>query len=149
MKELKGNFTFWLNYYRAAENSSDPGGFLLAIARFFYEGIEPEFSEERDRLMWELVHHSIAYSKRQSNRGQGAPAGNNNSPNGRRGNNQSKTNQEPNRNQSENQSRNQSENQSRNQSPSKANKNKNKNKNINNKDNSNSEERILSMDECV
>lgn len=115
-KEIKGSFQFWPNYYRAIKNASNPAQFSLAIAAFFYEDIEPEFSSDNDQLLWDLIRPSIACSRRQSNRGQGAPLGNNNNPGG--------VNQYSN-----GQSREQSKGQSTNQSAGQTNRKRSRNRN--------------------
>ena len=94
--DIKGSFQFWGNYYRAVKGASNPAAFSLAIAEFFFEGIEPDFDNEHDQLLWDLIRSSIACSRRQSNRGQGAPAGSRNNPSGRRGKTNPKTNPQTN-----------------------------------------------------
>ena len=50
------------------------------------------FQDEQDVLMWDLILPSITRSRNNATRNQGAPEGNHNNPNGRRG----KTNPETN-----------------------------------------------------
>ena len=83
--EYGRSFQHYENYYDASKEASNPPQFHYAIARFFYEGIEPEFTEHLDQVLWRMIRPSIAKSKRQSERGGGAPIGSRNNPNGRRG----------------------------------------------------------------
>jgi len=89
------SFQFWKNYYLATRRATNPAAFALAIIDFYFDGKEPTFSDEMDTFLWGMIRPSIDRSRRASNAGGGAPIGNRNGPNGRRGN------------QSENQSENQ------------------------------------------
>ena len=61
MKEdKKGGFQFWPNYYRAAQSSSNPEAFVYAVARFFYDGVEPKFTKDTDILLWDLI--AVSYT---------------------------------------------------------------------------------------
>lgn len=82
IEDKKGGFQFWPNYYRAAQSSSNPEAFVYAVARFFYDGVEPNFSNSTDSLLWDLIVPSIRCSKRQSKRNQGAPEKNHNNAKG-------------------------------------------------------------------
>ena len=88
----RNGFKFFDNYYANAKrfkNRAERAEFVLEIVEFYYEGIEPQFEDEDGdaAFYWGNVRHSVAASRRQSNRNQGAPMGNNNSPHGRAGNN--------------------------------------------------------------
>ena len=91
-------FHIWENYYTAANHTSNPQGFIFGIVRYVFTGEKPEDLDswkEIDRVLWDTLFPSFNCSRRQMLRGQGAPIGNTNGPNGRRGNNQS-TNQSTN-----------------------------------------------------
>jgi hypothetical protein len=111
--EFGRSFQHYENYFECSEHATNPEHFNYAIVKFFHRGIEPEFEDEMDKFLWKMIRPSIACSRRQSNRGQGAPAGNNNNPGG--------VNQY---------SRGQSKGQSTPQSAGQTNRNRNRNKNI-------------------
>lgn len=95
---LGHSFQFWQNYFEIAENTSNPEEFVYSIVRYVFTGETPKKAaawSKVDCLLWAGIFPSINCSHRQMNRNQGAPVGNNNGPNGRRGNNQS-TNQSTN-----------------------------------------------------
>ena len=77
-KDFGRSFQHYENYYEASKHATNPARFHYAIAQFFYEDIEPEFEAEMDKFLWKMVRPSIAKSKRQSERGGGAPMGNRN-----------------------------------------------------------------------
>lgn len=77
-KDFGRSFQHYENYYEASKHATNPARFHYAIAQFFYEDIEPEFEAEMDKFLWKMVRPSIAKSKRQSERGGGAPIGNRN-----------------------------------------------------------------------
>lgn len=81
-QEYGRSFQHYENYFECSEHASNPEHFNYAIVKFFHRGIEPEFDNEMDKFLWKMIRPSIACSRRQSDRGQGAPAGNNNNPRG-------------------------------------------------------------------
>ena len=84
-QEYGRSFQHYENYFECSEHASNPEHFNYAIVKFFHRGIEPEFDNEMDKFLWKMIRPSIACSRRQSDRGQGAPLGSRNNPNGRRG----------------------------------------------------------------
>jgi hypothetical protein len=98
-KSIYGHsFQFWQTYFESAECTSNPQRFIYGIAKFVFTGKVPEDLASwsiTDLALWNAHLPSFSCSRRQMLRNQGAPIGNTNGPNGRRGNNQS-TNQSTN-----------------------------------------------------
>ena len=81
-QEYGRSFQHYENYFECSEHASNPEHFNYAIVKFFHRGVEPEFETDMDKFLWKMIRPSIACSRRQSDRGQGAPTGNNNNPKG-------------------------------------------------------------------
>lgn len=94
--EYGRSFQHYENYFECSEHATNPEHFNYAIVKFFHRGIEPEFDNEMDQFLWKMIRPSIACSRRQSDRGQGAPIGSRNNPNGRRGITNPRTNPQTN-----------------------------------------------------
>lgn len=80
--EYGRSFSHYENYYEASTHSSNPERFNYAIVKFFFGGVEPDFDNDMDKFLWKMIRPSIACSRRQANRDQGAPSGNNNNSGG-------------------------------------------------------------------
>lgn len=75
------SFTFFANYYKALINleEKDQKELLLAMVKYVFEDIEPEFKEkDYKNLAWQLMIANLNTSKNKSNANAGAPIGNKN-----------------------------------------------------------------------
>ena len=75
-------FRFFPNYVRAMNRMETPeeqGRFARAIIRFMFFDEQPNFEPDSEAgFCWDMIEPNLKSSKRQAQRGQGAPKGNQN-----------------------------------------------------------------------